>query len=94
MPHTDLSVAHALVKAGNVRATHTAEKCGAALNFNFDDMVAVVLSLTRKHFYKSMTAYADHTTWHDVYKVMLDDVDLYIKLIVSDGVLIVSFKNI
>ena len=31
-------------------------------------MLAVVMALTATDFYKSMTTYADHTIWQDVYR--------------------------
>ncbi len=31
------------------------------------DALAVVQTLTRKHFYKSMSTHADHRVWQDVY---------------------------
>jgi motility quorum-sensing regulator/GCU-specific mRNA interferase toxin len=31
------------------------------------EMLTVVAELTRRHFYKSMTTYADHSIWQDVY---------------------------
>jgi motility quorum-sensing regulator/GCU-specific mRNA interferase toxin len=57
-------------------------------------MVAVVASLTMKDFYKSMTTYADHTIWQDVYRPKTSAGDVYLKLTVIDDVLIVSFKEL
>nr|WP_269719568.1 type II toxin-antitoxin system MqsR family toxin [Beggiatoa alba] len=51
-------------------------------------------SLTKKNFYKSMTTYADHTIWQDVYFSQLKGIDLYIKFMMdSEGHLLVSFKE-
>lgn len=57
-------------------------------------MCAVVLELTPADFYKSMTTYADHTVWQDVYhaKTASED-EVYLKLTVINDVLIVSFKE-
>ena len=49
-----------LIQAGRVPATFSALTGGAALGFDFDGIVAVVLALIPKDFYKSMTTYADH----------------------------------
>ena len=31
------------------------------------EMLAVIAALSRREFYKSMTTYADHRVWQDVY---------------------------
>jgi len=38
------------------------------LGFGYSEMLAVVLALKPADFYKSMTTYADHTIWQDVYR--------------------------
>jgi len=65
--HCKLSVVKAMIEAGKVRATKAAREGGTALGFDFDSMIAVVMVLTTTDFYKSMTTYADHQTWQDVY---------------------------
>jgi len=50
--------------------------------------------LTPKDFYKSMTTYADHRIWQDVYRPTTIAGDVYLKLTVIDDVLIVSFKEL
>lgn len=48
-----------------------------------------------KHFYKSMTSYADHRIWQDVYHVPYDDMILYVKFtqnVLSEFTLL-SFKE-
>jgi motility quorum-sensing regulator/GCU-specific mRNA interferase toxin len=58
-------------------------------------MCAVVMSLTPRHFYKSMTTQADHRIWQDVYRARTAHGDeVYLKLTVIDDVLIVSFKEL
>jgi len=47
-----------------------------------------------KDFYKSMTTYADHTIWQDVYRQKTMAGYVYLKLTVMDDVLIVSFKEL
>ena len=59
-PHCPLSVVHALVDQGQVRATGTALSGAAAMDFAFDDMLDVIRALTTRDFYKSMTTHADH----------------------------------
>lgn len=53
------------------------------------------MSLTSSNFHKSMTAYADHRIWQDVYHATTASGDaVYVKLTVIDDVLIVSFKEL
>jgi motility quorum-sensing regulator/GCU-specific mRNA interferase toxin len=93
-PHCKLSIVHSLVQAGKVRATVSALAGGAALGFDFDGIVGVVMALTRKDFYKSMTTHADHRVWQDVYRPITPVGEVYLKLTVIDEVLIVSFKEL
>lgn len=58
------------------------------------DALAVVQSLTRKHFYKSMTTHADHRVWQDVYHGQWGDLSLYIKFQRSSEYFVVSFKEL
>ena len=93
-PHCKLTVVNALVEAGKVSATRSARIGAAALGLEFSDMLAVVMALTPEDFYKSMTTYADHTVWQDVYRPSTQAGDLYLKLTVINDVLIVSFKEL
>lgn len=77
-----------------MRSTVSALAGAAALGFDFDGMVAVVLALTARDFYKSMTTRADHRVWQDVYRPTTRAGEVYLKLTVVDGVLIVSFKEL
>ncbi len=40
-----------------------------------------------------MTCYTDHKIWQDVYRPWVADGQLYLKLTVTDNVLVVSFKE-
>ena len=93
-PHCTLSRVSALLEAGKVRTTHTARAGANALGFSYTDMLAVVLALKPADFYKSMTTYADHTVWQDVYRPKTQAGDVYLKLTVIEDVLIVSFKEL
>jgi len=51
--------------------------------------------MQRSHFYQSMTAYADHRAWQDVYHVPSPEGLLYVKF-TADAVtafLLLSFKE-
>jgi len=94
-PHCKLSLVHELIRAGNVRATRSAYESALALGIaDLADMCKVVMTLTPKRFYKSMTTYADHRVWQDVYHATANGQDVSLKLTVLDGVLIVSFKEL
>lgn len=93
-PHCKLIVIKALVDAGKVRTTHAARSGANELGFEQSDMFAVVMALTPADFYKSMSTYADHTIWQDVYRPSTRAGDVYLKLTVIDDVLIVSFKEL
>ncbi len=83
-----------LVAAGKVRTTFSALAGGAALGFGFEEIVDVVLALTPRDFYKSMTTHADHRIWQDVYRPKTPAGEVYLKLTVISDVLIVSFKEL
>ena len=92
-PHCKLSVIKTLVENGKVSSTVNALKGAAALGFDFADMLNVINALTPANFYKSMTTHADHRVWQDVYRAKTDNGEVYLKLTVVEGVLIVSFKE-
>lgn len=93
-PHTRLNKVFSLLDAGKVQITFSALTGGAALGLDTDGIVRVVRALTTKDFHKSMTTYADHTAWQDVYRPRTAVGEVYVKLMVTDGVLIVSFKEL
>ena len=93
-PHYKLAVVKTLIEAGKVRSTQSALVGAAAMGFNFDGIVAVIMAVTPKDFYKSMTTHADHRIWQDVYRAITDAGEVYLKLTVIDDVLIVSFKEL
>ena len=93
-PHCKLSVIKALVETGKVRTTHAARVGANELGMDYCDMLAVVIALKPSDFYKSMTTYADHTIWQDVYRPSTWAGDVYLKLMIIDDVLIVSFKEV
>ena len=93
-PHCKLAVVRAMVAAGKLRAIVSALAGGAALGFGFEGIVGVVVALTPKDFYKSMTTHADHRVWQDVYRPKTPAGEVYLKLTVVDDVLIVSFKEL
>ena len=89
-----MSTVQALVKAGQVRITKTAGTGAAAIGFDYDGMLAVILALTPADFSKSMTTHIDHRVWQDVYHPTTQAGQVYLKLTVIDDVLVVSFKEL
>ncbi len=78
-----------------LRVTGTAVRGAAALGFDRAGIVAIIRSMERRHFRKSMTSYADHRIWQDVYHVPSEAGVLYIKF-TADTVtefLLLSFKE-
>jgi len=77
-----------------LRMTRTARRTIVGLGFSLENVVNIIQSLTYQNFYKSMTTYADHKVWQDVYHFQFNMVNLYIKFMMDDeGHLIVSFKE-
>ena len=93
-PHSKLSVVKAMIQAGKVRITLSALAGGAALGFDAEGIIGLVMTLTTKDFYKSMTTHADHRIWQDVYRPTTSVGEVYLKLTVIDEVLIVSCKEL
>ena len=52
-----------------LRMTRTAQDAALRLGITREDVVQVVQSMKREHFYKSMTSFDDHRVWQDVYQV-------------------------
>ena len=66
-------------KTSNFTITRSAEKTALDLKFNRNDIRKVVSSMEQNHFYKSMTSYANHKIWQDVYHVPCGNMILYVK---------------
>lgn len=78
-----------------LNVTGAAIRTAAALGFGRADIVATIQTMQRRQFYKSMTAYANHRVWQDVYHVPSEHGTLYIKF-TADVVaefLLLSFKE-
>jgi len=63
-PHCKLSVVKAMIEGGKARITLSALTDGAALGFDADGIIGVVMTLTTKDFHKSMTTGVDHPLGH------------------------------
>src|SRR3990167_1999334 len=92
--HYRLTDVQALVEKNCVRATGTALKNAADLGFSLDDMKFVIQNLEAGDLHKSMTSYDDHTLWQDVYRYPAEEEDIYLKIQITEGLVIVSFKEL
>ncbi|MDK3023309.1 type II toxin-antitoxin system MqsR family toxin [Cupriavidus taiwanensis] len=81
-----------LVAAKRVTLTRSAREGAVALGFDMAGLLEVIQLLAPSEFYKSMTTYADHTVWQDVYRPLTRHGWVYLKLTVSAGLLVVTFK--
>lgn len=75
--------------------TSTALRDAISLGFDRAGVAATISAIDRRMFYKSMTTFADHRLWQDVYHVPIEDMVLYVKFqadVVTEFKL-VSFKE-
>ncbi|MCY1298439.1 mRNA interferase toxin MqsR [compost metagenome] len=93
-PHFKLPLVKQAAAEQRYRFTGVALRGGADLGLDVDDMLAIIQALTARDFYKSMTAYADHTQWQDVYRPTTYVGPVYLKFTLVEDLLIVSFKEL
>ena len=95
-PTYDLARMIALIKQGHFRTTHVARVGAVALGLDLDGLIEVVLDLpARGRFYKTMESIKNPGHWMDVYQTRTPAGDpVYLKLMIQNGVLIVSFKEL
>lgn len=94
MPHCPLQRVKALLSLGKVRTTGLATQGARALGIEPFAMLNIVRELTPGDFHKSMTTYNNHRVWQDVYRPQTAVGRVYLKLMVVDDLLIVSFKEL
>ena len=95
-PHYRLAVIQEVIARNGIAAfTRTARLNGYEMGLTDANMLAVVCSLCHENFYKSMTSFADHTLWQDVYHAMTPvDKIAYIKVSRPDeGRPVIQFKE-
>ncbi len=59
--------------------TTSALRDAVGLGFDRAGVVETILGIERRMFYKSMTTFADHRLWQDVYHVQARGLTLYVK---------------
>ena len=76
-------------------ATGVALKGARHMGFGPQDMVNAIQTMTFRMFYKSMTSYADHRIWQDVYHVPYEGCDIYLKFTADTltNFVVLSFKE-
>jgi motility quorum-sensing regulator / GCU-specific mRNA interferase toxin len=94
-PHYDLARVQAeVVQLGAAAFTKSALDGGRAMGLTSAEMLVVIAGLTRRDFYKSMTTYADHRVWQDVYYAATPvRKDAYIKVTLRDTAPVIQFKE-
>lgn len=95
-PRYDLAVIKADVRRLGAKAfTRAAKEAGKQLDLDISEMQAVVFKLQNRMLYKSMTTYADHRVWQDVYHIHSHGLEIYIKVTYCSGSNppVISFKG-
>ena len=94
-PHYDLAAMQAEIAVmGRDAFTMTAIFGGAAMGLDIAEMLHVIAGLTRHEFFKSMTTYADHRVWQDVYHAPCPNGRIaYVKLTQVADHIVIQFKE-
>lgn len=95
-PTHNLGTLLALIQQGQLRVTRVALEGAAALGLTYDQMIDVVLDVPNTGiFFKTMESDNNPGHWMDVYhtKTPAGD-DVYLKLMVHAGAVVVSFKEL
>lgn len=85
-----------LIQQGQYRTTSVARTGAAALGLDLNGLLSVVTDLPQNgSFYKTMESKQDPGHWMDVYHTVTPTGDdVYLKLMIQNGALIVSFKEL
>jgi motility quorum-sensing regulator / GCU-specific mRNA interferase toxin len=93
-PHYDLARVQAdVARLGAAAFTKTALDGGRTMGLTSAEMLAVIASLSRHNFYKSMTTFDDHRVWQDVYQATPVREGAYIKITLHGAVPVIQFKE-
>ncbi|MFC6491559.1 type II toxin-antitoxin system MqsR family toxin [Ancylobacter dichloromethanicus] len=69
----------ALGSVDRLAMTTSALRDATALGFDRGGIVETIIGIERRMFFKSMTTFADHRVWQDVYHVPARGLTLYVK---------------
>jgi motility quorum-sensing regulator / GCU-specific mRNA interferase toxin len=94
-PHYDLARVQAdAARLGAAAFTKTALDGGRSMGLTTAEMLAVIASLSRREFYKSMTTFSDHRLWQDVYHAATPVRTYgYTKITLRDAAPVIQFKE-
>jgi len=96
-PTYQLTEIKRLAAEKRVHVVGSASKTADLLGFSEVRIHKTILSLETRDFYKAVTAYKNHRVWQDVYRKVIGNLQVYIKLkiVKLDGkfLVIVSFKE-
>ncbi|WLH13773.1 type II toxin-antitoxin system MqsR family toxin [Pseudomonas hefeiensis] len=95
-PHYDLTVVKAeVLRLGSKPFTMSAQQGARRMLLSTARMLRIIASLECRMLHKSMTTYADHRVWQDVYHTTFQDREIYIKVTYrpGGGHPVVSFKE-
>lgn len=83
-----------VLRDGDRAFTFAAQRGAESMGLSRAEVLGVVLSLTGRMFYNSMTTHADNTVWQDVYRAPCPNGKMaYIKLTVQAGAVVIQFKE-
>ena len=93
--HYSLAEIKELIQKGNYNFTMSSRTTiHNELNLTESEALDIILKLQARDLYKSMTVYHDHRLWQDVYKPLIKNVKLYIKLqLLEKLTIVISFKK-
>jgi len=97
VPHYRLEDVKAIVAVDGMDSfTLTAQNGADVMGLNADEALEVIMALDRGMFYKSMTTYANHRVWQDVYHAPCPNgLIAYIKLTLrACGIVVIQFKEL
>jgi motility quorum-sensing regulator / GCU-specific mRNA interferase toxin len=94
-PHYSLSFIQVLVQQEGARCfSFTAQRGAEQMGLSRVEAIEVVITLSPRMFYKSMTTHADSSVWQDVYHApCVNGKTAYIKLTLQQGALVIQFKE-
>ena len=95
-PHYLLSaIKAAFADSAKLNRSYASKEGADALGMDDEAVVAAIQALRAKDFDKSMTSYANHQIWQDVYKPKVNGKQLYVKFTLDsmNALFLISFKE-
>jgi motility quorum-sensing regulator / GCU-specific mRNA interferase toxin len=95
MPHHDLDAIKQVFSMGHGLVTRIAIQDAAGLGYGSTEITTIIQTITKGHFYKSMTSNYNASVWQDVYHVPHSGRTLYVKFTDNGGsqFTLLSFKE-